>query len=172
MSTQVILTAEVEALGAQGDAVTVADGYARNFLIPRGLAIPATPGNLKRIEGLRKKRAEELASQLDGAKETATKLTDHTTTIPAAAGPDRKLFGSVTAADIAAALQKDGINVDRRKIVLSHPLRETGVFEVDVKLHPEVSTKLKVEIVAAENAAVTTAGGEAGSKPKKVQKKK
>jgi large subunit ribosomal protein L9 len=172
MSTQVILTAEVEALGAQGDAVSVADGYARNYLIPHGLAIPATPGNLKRIEGLRKKHAEELAAQLGGAQASAAKLADHTCTIPAAAGPDHKLFGSVTAADIAAALKKDGIEVERRRIALAHPLRELGSFEVEVKLHPEVSAKLKLEIVAAGEAATTSSAAESAPKPKKSTKKK
>lgn len=172
MSTQVILTAEVEALGAQGDAVSVADGYARNYLIPQGLAIPATAGNLKRIEGLRKKRAAELAAQLDGAKTLAGKLEAQTVTVPAAVGPDGKLFGSVTAADVAEALKKAGFEVDRRKIAMSHPLREKGVHELEVKLHPEISTKIKVEVVAAAEAAAVAGKEEPTSKPKKAAKKK
>lgn len=172
MSKQVILTAEVDALGGQGDAVKVADGYARNYLIPKGLAIPATAGNLKRIEGLRKKRAEELAAQLGDANAVAAKLGQHTCTVRAAAGPDHKLFGSVTAADIAAQLERDGIKVERRRIALAHPLRELGTFEVEVKLHPEVSTKLKVEIVSAESAPQATGGAETAQKTKKAPKKK
>ncbi len=175
MSKQVILTAEVEALGAQGDAVSVKDGYARNYLIPQGLAIPATAGNLKRIEGLRKKHVEALAAQLDGAKALAGKLAAHTATVPAAVGLDGKLFGSVTAADIAEALKKAGFDVDRRKIVLTHPLREKGMHELEVKLHPEVITKLKVDVVAAGEAptsGVRAGKGDAASKPKKAEKKK
>ena len=153
MSTQIILTAGVEKLGAEGDTVIVADGYARNFLFPQGLAMPATPGNLKRIETLRKKRDELRAAEFKGAEETVAKLTKQSFTITASAGPDEKLYGSITAADISAALKQEGIDVDRKKIALEHPIRTTGVFDVDVKLHPEVSTKVKIWVVAGEAAA-------------------
>jgi len=150
MSTQIILTAVVDNLGAEGDTVTVADGYARNFLIPKGLAMPATSGNLRRVESLRKKREASLAAQLEGAKTTATRLVKQSYTITAAAGEDGKLYGSVTSADISEALQKEGIEVDRRKIVLEHPIHELGVYDVDVKLHPEVATKVKIWVVGPE----------------------
>ena len=96
MSKQVILTALVDNLGAEGDTVTVADGYARNFLIPKGLAMPATPGNLRRVESLRKKREASLAAQLEDAKTAVTQLVKQSYTITAAAGEDGKLYGSVT----------------------------------------------------------------------------
>src|SRR6202142_1086814 len=101
MSTQIILTAPVDNLGAEGDTITVADGYARNFLIPKGLAMPASAGNLRRIESLRKKREASLAAQHDDAKVAAAKLVKQSYTITAAAGDDGKLYGSVTSADIS-----------------------------------------------------------------------
>ena len=105
MSTQIILTAPVDNLGAEGDTVTVADGYARNFLFPKGLAMPATAGNLRRVESLRKKREATLATQHEDAKAVAAKLVKQSYTITAAAGEDGKLYGSVTAADISEALK-------------------------------------------------------------------
>ena len=153
MSTKVILTASVENLGAEGDQVNVAEGYARNFLMPRGLAMPATAGNVKRVEGLRKKRDAQQAEQLKAAQEMAAKLVKQSFTISTPAGADEKLYGSVTVADIAEALKKEGLTVDRKKIALEHPIRTTGVFDVDVKLHPEVSTKVKIWVVAAESGA-------------------
>lgn len=177
MSTQIILTAPVGDLGAEGDTIMVADGYARNFLFPKGLALPATAGNLRRIESLRKKREATLVAQLDDAKAAVTKLVKQSYTITAAAGEDGKLYGSVTATDISAALKKEGIDVDRRKIVVEHPIRELGVYDVDVKLHPEVATKVKIWVVGPDGetapAAKSAASDEkAGKKTPKADKKK
>jgi large subunit ribosomal protein L9 len=177
MSTQIILTAPVDDLGAEGDTVTVADGYARNFLIPKGLAMPASAGNLRRVESLRKKRAASLAAQLDEAKVAAAQLVKQSYTIATAAGEDGKLYGSVTAADISEALKKEGIEVERRKIVLEHPIRELGVYDVDVKLHPEIATKVKIWVVGsdAESAPAAKASApsaKAGKKTPKAAKKK
>jgi large subunit ribosomal protein L9 len=171
MSTQIILTAGVENLGAEGDTVTVADGYARNFLFPKGLAMPATAGNLRRIETLRKKRDELRATELKTAEDTVAKLTKQSFTITASAGPDEKLYGSITAADISAALKQEGIEVDRKKIALEHPIRSTGVYDVDVKLHADVSTKVKIWVVAGEGAGAGAAG-EAESKTEKPKTEK
>jgi large subunit ribosomal protein L9 len=171
MSTQVILTSRVEALGGEGDTVAVADGYARNFLFPRGLAMPASAANLKRIAALRKKREATEVAILTDAKEIESKLTKQSFTITAAAGADEKLFGSVTAADIAEALAKEGISIDRKKIVLDHAIRSCGVYDVDVKLHSQVSTKVKIWVVAAEGGAPVKAE-EVSEKPKKAAKKK
>src|SRR5437764_12703966 len=107
MSTQIILTALVDNLGAEGDTVTVADGYARNYLFPNGLAMPATTGNLRRVESLRKKREATLVSQLADAKVAAAQLVKQSYTITAAAGEDGKLYGSVTSADISEALKRE-----------------------------------------------------------------
>jgi large subunit ribosomal protein L9 len=177
MSTQIILTAPVENLGAEGDTIAVADGYARNFLFPKGLAMPATAGNLRRVESLRKKREASLAAQLDDAKSIVTKLTKQSYTIAAAAGPDGKLYGSVTSADISDALKKEGIEVDRRKIVIEHPIRELGVYDVDVKLHSEVVTKVKIWVVGPDGGSApsgksTAPDEKAGRKTPKADKKK
>ena len=177
MSTQIILTAPVDNLGAEGDTVTVADGYARNFLFPKGLAMPATAGNLRRVESLRKKREATLATQHEDAKAVAAKLVKQSYTITAAAGEDGKLYGSVTAADISEALKKEGIEVDRRKIVMEHPIRELGVYDVDVKLHPEVATKVKIWVVGPDGEKVPAAKPaaseeKAGKKTPKADKKK
>lgn len=177
MSTQIILTAPVENLGAEGDTIAVADGYARNFLFPKGLAMPATASNLRRVESLRKKREASLAAQLEDAKAILTKLTKQSYTIAAAAGADGKLYGSVTSADISEALKKEGIEVDRRKIVIEHAIRELGVYDVDVKLHSEVVTKVKIWVVGpdAGSAPATksaTADEKAGRKTAKADKKK
>jgi large subunit ribosomal protein L9 len=177
MSTQIILTAPIDNLGAEGDTVTVADGYARNFLFPKGLAMPASAGNMRRVESLRKKRAATLVAQLGDAKAAVAQLVKQSYTITAAAGEDGKLYGSVTSADISDALKKEGIEVDRRKIVLEHPIRELGVYDVDVKLHPEVNTKVKIWVVGPEGestpAKKTPASIEkAGKKTPKADKKK
>jgi len=173
MSTKIILTAPIVNLGAEGELVSVADGYARNFLFPRKLAMPATPGNVKRVELLRKKRDADAAAQLAEAQELIAKLAKQSFTITASAGADEKLYGSVTAADIADALKKEGLDIDRRKIALEHPIRTTGVFDVDVKLHPDVSAKVKIWVVAGEGEK-PVAGAEATpiEKPKKSSKKK
>ena len=171
MSIQVILTTKVENLGDEGAAVKVADGYARNFLIPKGLAMPASAGNLKRIEATRKKRDAEEVAALAGAKEIETKLTKQAFTIMVPAGADEKLFGSVTAADIADALAKEGITIDRKKIALEHPIRTCGVFDVDVKLHATVATKVKIHVEAAPAGAAAPAETTVAEAPKKAKKK-
>jgi large subunit ribosomal protein L9 len=177
MSTQIILTAPVDNLGAEGDTIMVADGYARNFLLPQGLALPATAGNLRRVESLRKKREATLVEQLGDAKAAVAKLVKQSYTITAAAGEDGKLYGSVTASDISEALKKEGIDVDRRKIVVEHPIRELGVYDIDVKLHPEVATKVKIWVVGHDGEAPAAgkpaaSNEKAGKKTAKADKKK
>lgn len=172
MSIQIILINKIEHLGDEGTTVKVADGYARNFLFPKGLAMPATDGNLRRIAAMQKKReANEVASLAD-AREIETRLTKQSFTINAPAGADEKLFGSVTAADIAEVLAKEGIVIDRKKIVIEHPIRTCGVFDVDVKLHSTVATKVKIWVVAAEAVPVAPAvAAPAVATPKKSKKK-
>ena len=172
MSTQIILTNKVEHLGDEGTTVKVADGYARNFLFPKGLAMPATDGNLKRIAAMQKKREANEAASLADAREIESRLTKQSFTINAPAGADEKLFGSVTAADIAEALAKEGIVIDRKKIVIEHPIRTCGVFDVDVKLHSTVATKVKIWVVAAETTpAAQPTAVPATESPKKAKKK-
>lgn len=165
MSTKVILTAAVENLGAEGDVVEVKDGHARNFLLPQKRALPASPANLRRIEVLRKKRDTEHAAQLAEAQAAAAKLTKLSCTINAAAGADGKLFGSVTSADIAEALKAAGVTVERRKILLAQPIRELGVFDVEIKLSPEVSANLKIT-VAGDGAPAEALQPEKGDSKK------
>jgi len=173
MSTQVILTKSVEKLGAEGDAVNVSDGYARNFLVPHGLAITATPGNLKRIESLQRKRAQQLAEQVQEARSLAEKLAALSLTITAAAGPDGKLFGAVTTARIAEVLKAEGIEIDRHKIVLEHPFRELGTFDVELKLHAEVTAKIKIWIISdGKTEAAEASAGDAAIKSSEIRKKK
>lgn len=169
MSTQVILIADVEKVGTTGQTITVADGYARNFLFPRDLAVPASGANLKRIEAQRKKSEAGAIAALALAQETVGKLTKQAFEITAKVGAEDKLYGTITAQDIVAALQKEGIIVERKQIHLEHPIRTAGVFDVDVKLHPEVSTKVKIHIVAGEGEAATVPA--AAEKPKKTKKK-
>ena len=172
MSIQIILTTKVENLGDEGTTVKVADGYARNFLFPKGLAMEATAGNLRRIAAMQKKREADEVAALADAREVESRLTKQSFTISAPAGADEKLFGSVTAADIAEALAKEGIVIDRKKIVIEHPIRTCGVFDVDVKLHSTVATKVKIWVVAAEVApAAPAAAAPAAESPKKSKKK-
>jgi len=155
----------------------VADGFARNFLFPKGLAMPATVANLRRVGSLQKKREATMAAQLDDAKAVVTKLSKGSFTITAAAGEDGKLYGSVTSADISETLKKEGIEVDRRKIVIEHAIRELGVYDVDVKLHAEVVTKVKIWVVGPDGEGAPAAKSKptdekAGKKTAKADKKK
>ncbi len=153
MSTQVILASDVEPLGLEGDVVQVAEGYARNYLIPQGLAIAATAANLRRVESLRQKREAELAARRAEAEALAKKIGKTPCQISAPVGSDGKLFGSVTAVDIAAELKQAGCEVDRKKIVLAHPIKEIGVYELEVKLHPEVVGTIKVKVTSSATDA-------------------
>lgn len=147
MPREIQLMADVEGLGVQGDVVRVKDGYARNYLLPKGLGAPVTEASRRRLQRLIRKRAEEQEMQLGQAREVAARLAEVSCTIPIKAGPDGKLFGSVTAQHIAEFLSAQGVNVDRRQILLAEPIRELGAFDVPVRLHAEVSVPLKVWIV-------------------------
>ncbi len=148
--TQVILRQDVDSLGRAGEVVEVKPGYARNYLIPQGLAYQATEGNVRRLENERRQvslseqrgreRAEVLAAQLEG----------RSVTFKARAGEEGKLFGSVTSLDIAEQLAREGVTVDRRDIVLDEPIKELGVFRVPVRLHAEVRPEVTVWVVAEE----------------------
>ncbi len=143
----VILVQQVKQLGAEGDVVTVADGYARNYLIPQGVAIVATKSNLKKVDDIKRRRLIEQQKEIEQAKQLAAKLAEISCTISMQVGEDEKLFGSVTTQDIAKALAKEGLEIDRRKLILEEPIRELGVFTVDVKLHHDVTGTLKVWVV-------------------------
>ena len=146
---KVILRADVKGKGKAGDVVKVNDGYARNMLFPKGLAKEATAGNLKNLEHQKAIAAEQEAERKAEAEATAKKLADLTVKIETKAGDNGKLFGSITSADIADACKEQaGIEIDKKKIVLDAPVKQAGNVEVQVKLYPEVTAKLKVEIIA------------------------
>ena len=144
---KVILTEEIRGLGTRGDVVTVKDGYARNFLLPKKLAREATPGNLKGIEQERKKWATLAQQEKEVAQKAAANVQGLKITIQKRVGDAGQLFGSVTANDIADALEAKGIEVDKRRIELAHPIKSTGTHDVDVRLHREVSAHIQVEVV-------------------------
>ena len=147
---KIVLRADVEHLGQKGDLVDVADGYARNYLVPRGLALRATSGIQKQADAMRRNRDARDRREQEAAQAIADQLVAPTIQIPARAGEGGRLFGSVTTADIAAAvLAQIGIEVDRRHIALDEPLKELGVSDLVVRLHPEVSATLHVEVVAS-----------------------
>ena len=146
---KVVLRADVEHLGQKGDLVDVADGYARNFLVPRGLALRATSGIQKQADAMRRNRDARDRREQEAAQAIADQLSP-TIQIQARAGEGGRLFGSVTSSDIAAAVQAQiGIEVDRRHIALDEPLKELGVSDLVVRLHPDVTATLRVEVVAS-----------------------
>ncbi|HYC52264.1 MAG TPA: 50S ribosomal protein L9 [Gemmatimonadaceae bacterium] len=144
---EVILRQAVENLGKPGDVVKVTNGYARNFLLPRGIAFEATPGNLKRI-AQEKDRLEAAENERKGAaQKLAEKLEQVSLTFSARVGEEGKLFGSVTTADIAQQLESQGFDIEKRQIDLHEPLRALGVFRVPVRLHAEVKPEIKVWVI-------------------------
>jgi large subunit ribosomal protein L9 len=146
---KVVLRDDVESLGNKGDIVDVADGYARNYLVPRGLALKATKGVVAQAEAMRRNREAREVRDRGAAQELAARLTSSPVLVKARAGDGGKLFGSITSADIAAAVQAaTGVELDRRKITLAEPLRELGDAQVPVKLHAEVDVVLAVSVVA------------------------
>jgi large subunit ribosomal protein L9 len=144
---KIILIENVDRLGNMGDLVNVKDGYARNYLIPRNLAKPATPGNMKILESLKKKQQEEDARLLAQAKALAEKVSSLSLTIPAQAGEEEKLFGSISNELIAAGLAEEGVNIDKRDILIDEPIKKLGVYQVTVKIAPDVKASLRVWIV-------------------------
>lgn len=144
----VILREDVKSLGKAGEMVRVKPGYARNFLLPRGLAFEATEGNKKRIAAEAKARETRLAGEKAAASALAAKLGAATVALKGKAGEEGKLFGSITAQDIADGLAAKGLEVDRRRIELEHPIKTLGFHSVAVRLHPEVHAEVKVNVVA------------------------
>ena len=145
----VILNKYVKGTGKAGDVVKVSDGYARNMLIPKGLATEATQGNIRHLEKQKAIAAEKKAEEKAAAKEQAEKIGNLTVTIKTKAGDGGKIFGSITSKDIAEGLKSQhGIEVDKKKIQLSSPIKQTGEMSVDIKLYSEVSAELKVKIEA------------------------
>ena len=145
----VILNKDVKGTGKAGDVEKVSDGYARNMLIPKGLATEATQGNIRHLEKQKAIAAEKKAEEKAAAKKQAEKIGKLTVTIKTKAGDGGKIFGSITSKDIAEGLKSQhGIEVDKKKIQLSSPIKQTGEMSVDIKLYSEVSAELKVKVEA------------------------
>ena len=153
---KVILTQTVDRLGKIGDIVNVKDGYARNYLFTKNAAKEATPGNMKILDSLKKKQALSEAKRLDEAKALAQMITALSITISARAGEEEKLFGTVTAEMISAALKNEKIAIDKKDIVLDEPIKKLGVYQVGVKVHPEVKASLRVWIVKESTSPSTS----------------
>jgi large subunit ribosomal protein L9 len=147
---KLILTHEVTGLGEPGDVVEVKDGYARNYLIPRSLATAWSKGAESQITAIRKARRAREIHSLDDAKAARDSLQSKPVVVTAKAGPSGRLFGAVTTGEIAGAVKAlGGLNIDKRKIEIGQPIKSTGEFAVSIRLHPEVSAKIAVNVVAA-----------------------
>ncbi|MCE5310029.1 MAG: 50S ribosomal protein L9 [Acidobacteriales bacterium] len=152
---EVILREDIEKLGSRGQVVKVADGYARNYLLPRRLAVVATEANKKIVEQERQAYLRREAKVLADAQELAKIMAPVSVTIKQKAGEQDQLFGSVTSKDIAEALEKAGYSVERRKIQLEAPIKQVGEFKVPVRLHRDVTVDITVTVARDEEAAAT-----------------
>lgn len=146
---KLILKENIETLGHIGDIVKVAPGYARNYLLPKGLAVEATEKNAKALEHVKRQMAYKKDKALESARNLAAKLTETAVALTHKAGEEGKLFGSVTNMEIAAFLKEKGFEIDRKTIQLAEPIKHVGEFDVVVKIHPEVSATVKVTVAAA-----------------------
>src|SRR3954452_23938756 len=144
---EVILRQAVENLGKPGDVVKVSNGYARNFLLPHGVAFEATPGNLKRIQQEKDRLEAAENERRDAAQGLATKLEQVQLTFSARVGEEGKLFGSVTTADIAQQLESQGFHIEKRQIDLHEPIKALGVYKVPLRLHADVKPEIRVWVI-------------------------
>ena len=144
---KVILKEDVKGLGKLGEIVEVSNGYSRNFLIPHKKAVEATTHNIKTVEHKKKELEEKMKQSLHEVEALSKKMGELSVTISRQVGEGEKMFGSVTNADIAEAIGKEGITIDKHQIILEKPIKELGLFHIPVKLHPEVSAEIKVWIV-------------------------
>ncbi|OPY05887.1 MAG: 50S ribosomal protein L9 [Syntrophorhabdus sp. PtaB.Bin184] len=148
---KLILIEDVQGTGKKGDTVTVRDGYGRNFLVPRGLAVPATEGNVVRFENIVRSVSNKKARDLQTASELKTKLEETTLTIKKKAGEDGRLFGSVTHKDVVEAVKVfSGVEVDRKLVRLEEPIKTTGSHTVVIHLQPDVNAEVKIEVEKEE----------------------
>ncbi len=148
---KLILIEDVQGTGKKGDTVTVKDGYGRNFLVPRGLAVPATEGNVVRFENIVRSVSNKKARDLETASELKAKLEEATLTIKKKAGEDGRLFGSVTHKDIVEAVKAvSGVEVDKKLVRLEEPIKTTGSHTVVIHLQPDVNAEVKIEVEKEE----------------------
>lgn len=162
-TTEIILTEKIANLGVEADVVKVRRGYARNYLVPRGLAMEVTPAALKRLNLLKAKRAEREAKELNEAEDLARKINKLKITLELETGETGKAFGSITAADLAERVKKElggNIEIDRHKIHLEKPIKDSGEHEIQIKLHHDVTAKLTVNVKARSATEAAAAGEE------------
>lgn len=145
---KVILTKDVKNVGKAGELVNVSDGYGRNYLLPKGLAIEATEANLNILKEKKKAEDRKKQQEMEQAKEMAEKLSNTSIVLEVKAGENGKLFGSITSKDIHDGLKAKGFDIDKKKINLPDAIKTTGTYYVDIKIYPGVSTKVKVDVVA------------------------
>jgi large subunit ribosomal protein L9 len=155
--SEVLLIKPVEGLGAEGDQVKVRAGYARNYLLPRAIAVPLTSANRKQIEALKKRRGEREATELSTARDLAARLEKTRIAFAVKTGEGGKMFGAVTASDLHDKLAQSGLEIDRRKILLHTPVKTLGQHTVKIKLHADVAVELSFDVVS-ENPIVATEG--------------
>jgi large subunit ribosomal protein L9 len=146
---KLILTENIESLGHIGDIVKVAPGYARNYLLPKGFAIEATEKNAKALDHVKRQMAYKKDKVTESARLLVARLEELAVQLTHQAGVEGKLFGAVTNMEIAAFLKEKGFEIDRKKIVLTEPIKTLGEYSVPVKLHPEITATLKVSVIAA-----------------------
>src|SRR5208282_450409 len=147
---ELILQEDVEKLGHRGQIVEVAEGYARNYLLPRKLALPVSKSNLKQVEQVKRALAKREATEREGAQKQAELLASLTVSLARKAGENDQMFGSVTAADISEALATQGFSVDKRKLQLEQPIKALGEYQVPAKLHREVIAQIRVVVTKQE----------------------
>jgi len=155
---EVILRQDVDELGLEGDIVSVAKGYARNYLVPNAIALEATPQNLKTLELQRKKIELKRLKGKESAEKLRESMAELEIRISQKAGEEGKLYGSVTTMDIAAELEAQGVEIDRRKIHLDKPIKEVGEYQVSVKIYPEVTGSIKVVVMPEDEQKAETDG--------------
>jgi large subunit ribosomal protein L9 len=147
---KVILKEDVRNIGTMGQIVDVADGYARNFLVPKGLAVEANVKNIRSLEHA-KKTIQEKAKKIRGqAQDLSDKIANMTIVIKAKSGEEGKLFGSVTSMDIAEQMKNQGIAIDKKKIVIEEPIKRLGLYSVGIKLHSDVASQVTLQVIAEE----------------------
>ncbi|HEY3999859.1 MAG TPA: 50S ribosomal protein L9 [Candidatus Xenobia bacterium] len=150
---KVILLQDVKTLGKKGEVVNVSDGYARNFLFPRGLAAEASEANLRNLDHKQQVEKDKYAREVAAARELAGRMAEHPMSVPVKCGENGKLYGAVTSADVAEALSKAvGVPIDKRKVELKEPIKKLGQFKVAVKVHAKVTADVTVDVVAAVHA--------------------
>ena len=144
---QIVLKEDIEKLGRRGEVVKVANGYARNYLLPLGKALPATDGNMKVIEREKRRYVVRLAKEREENQAVAGRIQALSLTLVRKVGESDVLYGSVTSADVAEALAKEGVVVDKRRIQLGDPIKSLGIYTIPIRLHPEVTAEVKVWVV-------------------------